>query len=78
MDNIQCTHCHRNIVPRLYHRSRWFLPSLHYSVTQFLCPFCGVVLYERGGHLTGMGKFVLGFLALGIFYTFLAILGSIH
>ncbi|BCM24319.1 hypothetical protein ZMTM_05780 [Methyloradius palustris] len=46
--------------------------------TQFLCPFCGVVFYERGGKLTGTGKFVLGFIALCLVYMFLGLFASIR
>ena len=43
---IRCPHCGRAVVPRLWLTGGDFLT---YKLTQHLCPFCGVVMYETGG-----------------------------
>lgn len=43
---IQCPHCGRAVVPRLWLTGGDFLT---YMRTQHLCPYCGVVMYETGG-----------------------------
>lgn len=72
MDTIECAHCNRQCVPRLWHY-RPFLGALRYLKTQHMCPFCGSVMYETGGYLTPIGLFcillfggVLGCIALAM------------
>lgn len=45
-ERVQCRHCGRVVVPRL-----WLTGGdiLKYKTTQHLCPVCGVVMYETGG-----------------------------
>jgi ribosomal protein S27E len=45
-ERVQCQHCGRTVVPRLWLTGGDFLT---YMTTQHLCPYCGVVMYETGG-----------------------------
>lgn len=45
-ERVQCRHCGRTVVPRLWLTGGDFLT---YKTTQHLCPYCGVVMYETGG-----------------------------
>jgi hypothetical protein len=45
-ERVQCRHCGRAVVPRLWLTGGDFLT---YKTTQHLCPYCGVVMYETGG-----------------------------
>ncbi len=45
-EGIECPHCGRAVVPRLWLTGGDFLK---YKTTQHLCPYCGVVMYETGG-----------------------------
>ena len=65
MDNIQCTGCGRQVVPRLSRRQP-FLSSFRHDVNQHVCPFCGVCMYETGGRFTFGGMVALVLLVLGV------------
>lgn len=59
MDTIQCKKCSRHMVPRLWH----YHGGLgRYMRTQHICPFCGHVQYETGGHMKWWAKVLLTFL----------------
>src|SRR5260370_357552 len=40
MDQIECPHCQRQCIPKLWHYSPIF-GGLRYMATQHICPFCG-------------------------------------
>lgn len=54
MDQIECSHCHRQCIPKLWHYRPAF-GGLRYMATQHICPFCGGVMYQTGGQLNFFG-----------------------
>jgi len=57
LDKIECPHCRRQCVPKLWHYRPAF-GALRYMATQHLCPFCGGVMYQTGGQLSFFGWLV--------------------
>ena len=65
MDTVRCPNCQKNVVPNL----NWYRPSpeiLRKTATQHICPFCGVVMYERGGGANLLAKILGVLVALGL------------
>lgn len=71
MDKVQCDHCGKCSVPRLWSYrpflSDIFIIPMRYLRTQHICPFCGVCMYETGGELTLAGKIFVFFIAIPLF-----------
>ena len=75
MDTITCTHCQKNMVPRLWHYTpvlaRVFANSLfsfQHLKTQHICPLCGGVNFTTGGQLTIPAKITFGLVACIFIY----------
>lgn len=70
MDSIECPHCKQHGTPHLWHYQPFLLGKLRYLKMQHICRYCGVVMYESGGQITGWGWVcltALGYL-LGVFF----------
>jgi hypothetical protein len=69
--------CGANVIPRLWHR---YGNVFSYTLTEHICPICGVVMYETGGGIrrlfviaASIAFFMLGigYLSMGKSLTFL-------
>ncbi len=76
MDSIRCSGCSRDVVPRLWHYSPLFGGYIRYMITQHICPLCGVVMYETGGQLYPLVKYIFWLLAIYAYFALVGVLLS--
>lgn len=83
MDTIDCIHCHKNVVPRLWHYqpflnrvfNRHFFDFQHLK-TQHICPLCGGIMFKTGGQLTLATKVLMGMMVCGFLFMSLVTIGE--
>jgi hypothetical protein len=77
MDTVECQHCHKHCVPRLWHYRPVF-GEIRYRKTQHICPFCGATMYETGGEVPRFFWVILAAVATFLVYAFWPALQSLQ
>jgi hypothetical protein len=64
VDTIECSSCHKNVIPHLWHY-RPFPRNFRYPKTQHKCRLCGSLIFETGGKITPVG-WIFGYVGLSV------------